>query len=62
MPAYIVSILFFRKEGKNMISIKRANVYQYYFEVGKVNGKIKQIIKSGFKTKKRSLYSKTKGL
>ena len=35
-----------------MISIrKRANVYQYCFEAGKVNGKRKQITKSGFKTK-----------
>ena len=35
-----------------MISIrKRDNVYQYCFEEGKVNGKIKQITKFGFKTK-----------
>ena len=35
-----------------MISIrKRGKVYQYCFEVGKVNGKRKQITKSGFKTK-----------
>ena len=35
-----------------MISIrKRGRVYQYCFEVGKVNGKRKQITKSGFKTK-----------
>ncbi len=35
-----------------MISIrKRGNVYQYCFEVGKINGKRKQITKSGFKTK-----------
>lgn len=35
-----------------MISIKkRGNVYQYCFEAGKVNGKRKQITKSGFKTK-----------
>lgn len=35
-----------------MINIrKRGNVYQYCFEAGKVNGKRKQITKSGFKTK-----------
>ena len=35
-----------------MISIRRrGNVYQYCFEAGKVNGKRKQITKSGFKTK-----------
>lgn len=35
-----------------MINIrKRGNVYHYYFEAGKVNGKRKQITKSGFKTK-----------
>lgn len=30
---------------------KRGKVYQYQFEVGKVNGKRKRISKSGFKTK-----------
>ena len=35
-----------------MINIrKRGNVYQYCFEAGKVNGKRKQITKSGFKTR-----------
>ena len=35
-----------------MINIrKRWNVYQYCFEAGKVNGKRKQITKSGFNTK-----------
>ena len=35
-----------------MINIrKRGNVYQYGFEVGKVNGKRKQITKCGFRTK-----------
>ena len=35
-----------------MISIqKRGKVYQYHFEVARVNGKRKQITKSGFKTK-----------
>ena len=35
-----------------MISIrKRGNVYKYCFEVGKFNGKRKQITKSGFKIK-----------
>ena len=35
-----------------MINIrKRNNLYEYRFEVGKVNGKRKQISKSGFKTK-----------
>ena len=36
-----------------MINIrKRNNLYEYRFEAGKVNGKRKQISKSGFKTKK----------
>lgn len=35
-----------------MINIrKRGNVYQYCFKAGKVNGKRKQITKSGFRTK-----------
>lgn len=35
-----------------MINIrKRGKVYQYCFEAGNVNGKRKQITKSGFKTK-----------
>ena len=35
-----------------MINIrKRGSVYQYCFEAGKVNGKRKQITKSGFRTK-----------
>lgn len=35
-----------------MITIrKRNNLYEYRFEAGKVNGKRKQITKSGFKTK-----------
>ena len=35
-----------------MISIrKRNNFYEYRFEAGKINGKRKQITKSGFKTK-----------
>lgn len=35
-----------------MINIrKRGNVYQYCFEAGKINGKRKQITKSGFRTK-----------
>lgn len=38
-----------------MINIrKRGNVYQYCFEAGKVNGKRKQITKSGFKTQKEA--------
>lgn len=36
-----------------MISVrKRGNVYEYSFEVAKVNGKRKRISKSGFETKK----------
>ena len=36
-----------------MISIrKRGKVYQYCFEAGKINGKRKQITKSGFKKMK----------
>lgn len=39
-----------------MINIrKRGNVYQYCFEVAKVNGKRKQITKSGFRTKNEAL-------
>ena len=35
-----------------MISIrKRNNVYQYCFDVGKVNEKRKQVTKSGYRTK-----------
>ncbi len=54
---YHVGILYFYmyikdKESDKMISIrKRGNVYQYCLEAGKVNGKRKQITKSGFKTK-----------
>ncbi len=50
---YHVGILYFYmyikdKESDKMISIrKRGNVYQYCFEAGKVNGKRKQITKSG---------------
>ena len=41
-----------RKEDDKMISIrKRGKVYKYCFEAGKVNGRRKQITKSGFKTK-----------
>ena len=36
---------------KNLNVTKRENVYQYRFEIEKVNGKRKQITKSGFKTK-----------
>ncbi len=55
--AYHVGILYFYmyikdEESDKMIRIrKRGNVYQYCFEAGKVNGKRKQITKSGFKTK-----------
>ena len=39
-----------------MISIqKRGKVYQYRFEAARVNGKRKQITKSGFKTKNAAL-------
>ncbi len=39
-----------------MINIrKRGNKYQYVFEAGKVDGKRKQITKSGFRTKKEAL-------
>ena len=35
-----------------MISIrKRGNSYQYCFDIGKVNGKRKQMTKCGFRTK-----------
>ena len=38
-----------------MINVrKRGNVYQYQFEIGKINGKRKFINKSGFKTKKEA--------
>ena len=38
-----------------MINIrKRNNLYEYRFEAGKVNGKRKQISKSGFKTKREA--------
>ena len=35
----------------NLRVVKRGNVYQYQFEIAKVNGKRKYISKSGFKTK-----------
>lgn len=50
---YHVGILYFYmyikdKVSDKMISIrKRGNVYQYCFKAGKVNGKRKQITKSG---------------
>lgn len=45
-------IMVKRKEDDKMINIrKRGKVYQYYFEAGKVNGKRKQITRSGFKTR-----------
>lgn len=38
-----------------MINIrKRNNLYEYRFEVGKINGKRKQVSKSGFKTKREA--------
>jgi len=38
-----------------MINIrKRGNVYQYSFEIAKVDGKRRQITKSGFATKKEA--------
>ena len=44
-----------------MINIrKRGNVYQYCFEAGKVNGKRKQITKSGFKTKNEAYLARQK--
>ena len=46
-----------------MISIrKRSNVYQYCFEAGKVNGKRKQITKSGFKTKNEAYIAGQKAM
>ena len=39
-----------------MVNIrKRGNVYQYQFEIAKVDGKRKYISKSGFKTKNEAL-------
>ena len=54
---YFIDILYFyikMEEGDDkMITIrKRNNFYEYRFEAGKVNGKRKQISKSGFKTKR----------
>lgn len=44
-----------------MINIrKRGNVYQYCFEAGKVNGKRKQITKSGFNTKNEAFIADKK--
>jgi len=43
-------------DEKNMIIVrKRGKVYEYQFEVAKVNGKRKRITKSGFKTKNAAL-------
>ena len=41
---------------------KRGDVWQYRFEVGKIDGKRKQISKSGFKTKKECEIAGTKAL
>ena len=41
---------------------KRGKVYQYQFEVGKINGKRKRVSKSGFKTKKEAEEAGTKAL
>ena len=44
-----------------MINIrKRGSVYQYCFEAGKVNGKRKQITKSGFRTKNGAYIARQK--
>jgi integrase len=43
------------KEGGQIMKVntrKRGNVYEYYFEVAKVDGKRKQISKCGYKSKK----------
>ena len=38
--------------GNKMVNVrKRGNFYQYQFEVAPINGKRKQVTKSGFKTK-----------
>ena len=34
---------------------KRGNVYQYQFEIARINGKRKYINKSGFKTKAEAI-------
>lgn len=41
---------------------KRGNKWQYQFEAATVNGKRKQISKSGFRTKKEALEAGTKAL
>ena len=50
---FLCKIVYGMKEDDKIISVrKRNNLYEYRFEVGKVNGKRKQISKSGFKTKR----------
>ena len=39
---------------------KRNNLYEYRFEAGKVNGKRKQITKSGFKIKNKAYRAEQK--
>lgn len=41
---------------------KKGNVYKYGFEVGKVNGKGKQITKSGFRTKNEAFVAGKKSI
>lgn len=53
MPVFFRSIVICRFEVKNkMVNVrKRGNVYEFNFDVAKIEGKRKRITKSGFKTK-----------
>lgn len=57
MPVFFCSIVICRLEVKNkMVNVrKRGNVYEYNFDVAKIEGKRKRITKSGFKTKAEAL-------
>ena len=46
----------------NVSCLKRGNYWQYRFDVAKIDGKRKQISKSGFKTKKEALAAGVKAL
>ena len=63
MLALFICQKIFLLEANIMGSVnvrKRGKVYQYQFEAASVDGKRKQITKSGFKTKKESEIESTK--
>ena len=57
MPVFFSFNRYLQIGGKNkMVNVrKRGNVYEYNFDVAKIEGKRKRITKSGFKTKAEAL-------